>query len=172
MMNPLKETRLRAGLTQKTLAQQTGMSAHAILRYEQGLYDKLSPKLSLYISNHLDRPPSKVEAQYYEAQLERRLQSAQFFDPFPHLVLTPVEHPFVHFRDVITDRAVGRRSRVGFCILLAMNPAVVLQYERGLSRHLPLLMSSALRDAQVSENCIKDLDAFGEIWHERYGGND
>jgi DNA-binding XRE family transcriptional regulator len=171
-MNPLKQARLASGLTQKNLAIETGMTPHAILRYEQGLYDALSPKLSLYASQHLQILPSEVEQSYHEFQLERRRQSAQYFIPFPHLTLHPHEPPFIYFRNSITTRAVGKKTRIGFCILLAMNPAVVLQYERGLARHLPLLVSGALKDAGVSDGHIKDLDSYGEIWSERYGGND
>lgn len=171
-MNPLKETRLKVGMTQKAIAAATDMTQHAILRYEQGLYDQLSPKLSLFCSNALDKYPSEIEEQYHNFQLERRQNSAQYLDPFPHLVMHPHQHPFVFFRNEVTVRAVGKKTRVGFCVLLAMNPAVVIQYERGLTRHLPPLISSCLRDAECSADKIKDLDSYGEIWSERYGGND
>lgn len=171
-MNPLKETRLLAGKTQKQIAHETNMTPHAVLRYEQGLYDALSPKLSLYCSEHLELLPSEVEIQYHEFQLERRRLSGPYFTPWPTLVMSPHEHPFVYFRNVVTLRAVGKKTRIGFCILLALNPAVVLQYEKGRSAHLPLLMSGGLRDAGITAEKIKDLDSYGEIWHERHGGDD
>src|SRR6478735_12682537 len=136
IINPLKETRLHAGMTQKYLATQTGMTPHAILRYEQGLYEDLSPKLSLFISEHLDMLPSQVEKQYHDFQKQRRTLTSQFLTPFPHLVMNAHQHPFVYFRNDITMRAVGKKTRVGFCILLAMNPAVVIQYENGTKKNL------------------------------------
>jgi DNA-binding XRE family transcriptional regulator len=172
MPNPLKAARLSAGMTQKAIASATDMTPHAILRYEQGLYDQLSPKLSLFCSEHLDLLPSEVEAEYRLFQHNRRRDSAGYFLPFPNLVMSPSEHPFVYFRNVITTRAVGKKTRIGFCVLLAMNPAVVLQYEKGRTAHLPLLMVGCLRDAGVPGDKIKDLDSYGEIWHERHGMDD
>jgi DNA-binding XRE family transcriptional regulator len=171
-MNPLKQTRLKVGQTQKAIAQATDMTPHAILRYEQGLYDNLSPKLSLYCSHHLDILPSEVELRYRNFQLNRRKESAQYFQPPPQLVMNAYEHPFVFYRNVITTRAVGKKTRIGFCVLLAMNPAVVLQYERGLQPGMPHLIAACLSDALVSAELILDLASYGEIWSERYGGSD
>ena len=171
-MNPLKQTRLSAGMTQKAIASATDMSPHAILRYEQGLYDQLSPKLSLFCSQHLDILPSEVELRYANFQLEKRRQAAQYFMPPPQLVMSHLEHPFVFFRNVITTRAVGKKTRIGFCVLLAMNPAVVLQYEKGQSPKMPHLIVGCLNDALVPGGLINDLSSYGEIWSERYGGSD
>jgi DNA-binding XRE family transcriptional regulator len=171
-MNPLKQTRLSAGMTQKAIAAATDMTPHAILRYEQGLYDQLSPKLSLFCSQHLDILPSEVENQYHDFQITKRHNAAQFFMPPPQLVMNAHEHPFVFYRNVITLRAVGKKTRIGFCVLLAMNPAVVLQYEKGLAPKMPHLIVGCLNDAGVSGSLINDLSSYGEIWSERYGGSD
>jgi len=168
-LNPLKEMRLHSKMTQKFLADITNMTPHAILRYEQGLYEDLSPKLSLFLSEQLDVLPSEIEKQYHDFQRERRQASAQYLSPFPALVMNAHEHPFIYFRNVVTMRAVGKKTRVGFCILLAMNPAVVIQYENGTKLNLTSVMRDALKDAGVSFQHLEDLDSYGEIWMERYG---
>ena len=168
-MNPLKETRLHTGLTQKNLATNLGMTPHAILRYEQGLYEDLSPTLADYTAQVLELTPEATAQAYHDFQMARRQESAQYFEPWPRLVMDPRVHPFVLFRNDITMRAVGKKTRVGFCILLAMNPAVLIQYENGVKRNLTPVMGRALKQAFVSAQHLEDLDSYGEIWCDRHG---
>ena len=168
MENPIKRLRRERGLSQKGLADALDMSTHGLLRYEQGLYEHLSPKILEWIGeNTNDR--AYEECAYQEFRKHQQWIASQWVDNLPPIQINAEAHPFVTFREHITTRAVGTKSRIRFCILLAVNPAVVLNYDKGKQGPMPSLIKEALTNAGVDPEYLHRLDVYGQIWHERYG---
>lgn len=165
-MNPIKELRKKHNLTQRALAEQAGISPTALLRYEQGLYEEISEKIvdALY---GIDDDAALLRVQYRWWRQDHQLEAAKYFKPLPHLVVIGDEHPFVTFRRSITTRAVGKDSRISFCILLAIHPSVVLDYEASKQEHMPNLIQVALTAAGVPEHYINSLDQLGGVYYDR-----
>lgn len=158
-MNPIRQARLDSHLTQKELAQRLGISTLAVIRYEQGLYQNISEKFTAELG---------VKNDSYQAWRTMHQEAArEYMKPFPFVRTIPDgEHPFVQFRKIITQRAVGTSSRMAFCILLALHPATVASYEKCGLRKLPNAISVALYNAGVSLAQINELDTFGQYYYD------
>lgn len=169
-MNPIKELRQEFGLTQRALAEKAQISPTAVLRYEQGLYEAPSEKIMDVFEEY--QPDTSVWLSYHYTNWRHIQQgnAGKYFTELPSLGNFEGEHPFATFRRRITTRAVGKDSRISFCILLAIHPAVVLEYEKCRSRRLPNLIREALVRAYVPEDYINDLASLGEIYHDRING--
>lgn len=159
--NPIKKLRQELNLTQKALAEQAGISPTAVLRYEQGLYQEISPKITKVLED--DNLPKR----YHLWRLVHQQSAEEYFKELPQLTIKPGEHPFETFRKTVTSRAVGKDSRVSFCILLAIHPSVVAEYEKAKQMHMPRLIQEALDTAGVPDTYINSLDQFGAIYYER-----
>ena len=159
--NPIKKLRQEQNLTQKALAEQAGISPTAVLRYEQGLYQEISPKITKALEDET------LPLRYRLWRLKHQQDAERYFKELPQLTIKPGEHPFETFRKTITTRAVGKDSRVSFCILLAIHPSVVAEYEKGKQMHMPGLIREALNTAGVPGLYLNSLDQFGAIYHDR-----
>lgn len=171
MENPIKSARLARGLSQRGLANLASMSPHALLRYEQGLYEHISPALLETICLQFDLDAATVAHDYNVFRMETQRSAHEWMrdSDLTPIQISPDVHPFVSFREGVTLRAVGRTSRIRFCILLAINPAVVLNYDNGRQGPMPTLIREALINAGLKDEYLKKLDIYGQLWHERYG---
>lgn len=166
----IKKLRLDRGLTQREVAQHTGMTTHAVLRYEQGLYEHLSPALADYYATLIvGATPEMIQRTYTTDRILTQQYASEHFNSLPPLTIRAGEHPFLTFRKYITTRAVGKDSRMAFCILLALNPAVVYTYDMGKQPTMPSLIREGLAGAGVGEAYLQGLMQLGEIWYERNG---
>lgn len=165
----IKKLRLDRGLTQREVAQHTGMTTHAVLRYEQGLYEHLSPALANYYAELTDDSPENIQLAYLADRHCTQFNASEAFNSLPPLSIRAGGHPFLTFRRYITQRAVGKDSRMAFCILLALNPAVVYTYDMGKQPTMPALIKQGLLNAGVGEAYLQGLMQLGEIWYERNG---
>lgn len=164
----MKTLREQKGLTQRQVAEATGMSPLAVLRYEQFIYEELSDKLAeFYAEEFPEETPNSVKAIYRfnRAQYQTN-QCLRYCIPPPTLLIRGGEHPFITWRRTITTRAVGKESRMSFCILLALHPAVVADYESGKLKTMPKQIRSVLQ-LQIPIDYVNQLNSLGEIWHER-----
>lgn len=167
--NPIKQARQRFNITQRSLAEQAGISPTAVLRYEQGLYENISGKIFKAL---LDLDPNDgmlrdLPALYRDWRNIHQSVASGYVHPLPNLQVYPQKHPFITWRETVTRRAVGKDSRISFCILLAIHPSVVLHYEAGKQRHMPKLIQDALINAGVGADYIKSLDDLGAIYYDR-----
>lgn len=166
--NPIKRVRTNHNMTQRSLAEQAGISPTAVLRYEQGLYEKLSDKINNVLKELDDTQMSKMLPELYVLWREDvQLHAKPYFIPLPNLAVNLNEHPFTTFRRTVTTRAVGKDSRISFCILLAIHPSVVLDYEAGKQEHMPNLIKEALLVAGVPAEYIHSLDQLGGVYYDR-----
>ncbi len=168
-MNIIKRTRLDLGITQREVAQLAEMSPQAVMRYEQGLYENLSDKLATTIGMLSGTPLIEVNRQYGLDRIATQVAAWKYVAVPPPIHFTETLHPFLNFRQGITTAAVGNRSRMSFCILLACHPATVAEYDSGRVGNMPALIKRALVNADISAEYLKTLCEMGEIWYERYG---
>ena len=164
----LKLVRTNANLSQSQIAEMAGITPLAVLRYEQGLLENLSPKLAAVIAELADVPLAVVHDEYEDDRRIQRVSQTNIFRNPPSLELRPDEHPFETFRKLITRRAVGTESRMAFCKLLALHPAVVAEYDKGKCKHMPAMIKEALLAASCPEKFIETLDSYGEIYYDRH----
>ena len=169
-MNIIKQTRLDLGITQREVAQLAGMSPQAVMRYEQSLYENLSDKLAAAISTISGVTLEDIYKQYVIDRTQQQVSAWRYVAIPPPIHFTDSVHPFLNFRQGITTAAVGNRSRMSFCILLAVHPATVAEYDSGRVSAMPALIKRALINADISAEYLKTLCEMGEIWYERYGG--
>lgn len=170
MENPIKVLRVKHNMTQAGLAQLAGITPTAVLRYEQGIYENPSESIINAfhtINDNDDDDPFVLPYKYHEYRQWKQKAASKYFKQLPQLAVKPNEHPFVTFRKHVTQQAVGKDSRMSFCILLAIHPSVVLDYEKGKQPHIPALIRSALVNAAVGEAYLKGLDELGEFYYER-----
>lgn len=184
MESPIKEARLSLGLTQSDLAYLAHMSPQAVMRYEQGLYEAPSMKLVRALAYQLTlrtceetsssfQPTENthilnLKSAYTTFRLATQASVGRFMRFPPELHLVGDEHPFLTFRKAMTKGAVGKDSRASFCILLALHPAVVAEYDSGRCRTMPALIKRALSNTGLEDDYIKNLDVLGEIWYDRH----
>lgn len=168
-MNIFKEVRLRHSMTQRQIAELAHVSPQAVMRYEQGLYEQPSIKLVAVIAELSGLPPETVVMKYDMFRDDHQKAAYRFMIPNPPLRIEEGKHPFTTYREAITDRAVGRSSRISFCILLALHPAVVAEYDSGHCEKMPALISRALINTGIDTEFIENLAALGEVWYDRFG---
>ena len=168
--NPIKRLRIKHNMTQAGFAELAGMSPTALLRYEQGIYETPSEKIvnAFHSLNDDDSDdPFLLSVQYHNWRMEVQKEASKYVNPLPSLAVLKDEHPFTTFRKAITTSAVGKDSRMSFCILLAIHPSVVLDYEKCKQPHMPALIHSALSNAGINEEYINSLDQLGVVYYER-----
>jgi len=169
--------RREANLTQADLAKLAGITRIAVLRYEQGIYSQLSDKLADTLSEvHPDNPSPKTIHSLYAADRKAQRQVARnILGVLPVLRVStdPCRSPFYNFR---VDVMVGSSyegdlsgspisdSRMAFCNLLGLHPATVVDYERGVTKTMPVGIKEALIEVGFSEEYVADLGAIQEAW--------
>ena len=184
-LNPIKELRNRLDLTQQDLANLAGISQQGVLRYEQSLYEEPSDKLVDTLCTELAlrglsptndpelgeylgswSTPTDLRNSIIRRYQENRLQiqqDAAYLFRYSHPVTRFAnEHPFETWRAKVLDS----RSRMRFCILLAVHPSVVAEYEKGKRRYIPRSLREAHSNAGVGNNLLTDLDYAGSIFYD------
>lgn len=178
-MNPIKQFRLQLGMTQTDLADLAGISQQGVLRYEQSLYEEPSSKLVTALAEAMDYAGITPEYDpsdpmtghtrnlliglYKTNRLEIQREAARYFSKYYPVMSHGMEHPFITWRTHI----LGTSSRMKFCILLAVHPAVVAEYEKGKRPYMPALLKDALVAAGVGNELLGELDHAGSIYYDR-----
>lgn len=168
MENIIKRVRLERSITQREVADRADMSAQAVMRYEQGLYENLSDKLLIVIGNIADMACDDIQAEYNTFRNWKQVSAGQYLQSPPPLYFTNTLHPFKNFRQRLTSGAVGNESRMAFCQLLAVHPATVAEYDEGKVKAMPALIERALLNAGLDQEYLRSLQELGEIWYERH----
>ena len=164
--------RREANLTQADLARLAGITRIAVLRYEQGIYSQLSDKLADTLSEvHPDNPDPRTIHSLYAADRKAQRQVARNILgvlPVLRVSTSPCRSPFYNFRvDVMIGSSYEgdlNDSRMAFCNLLGLHPATVVDYERGVTKTMPVGIKEALIEVGFSEEYVADLGAIQEAW--------
>lgn len=165
-MKTFKSLRTERGITQHELAMRAGVSTQAVMRYEQGLYEGLSYSIARNLAIMTDTPVDEVYKTYDLARNEQQLNAD--LTKVPPIRLLGDKHPFETFREDVMKSKGKNPSRIAFCILLAIHPATVAEYDSGRVKHMPALIERALDNAGLDSEYLDTLKTLGEIWYERH----
>jgi transcriptional regulator with XRE-family HTH domain len=162
MENPLKLRRLNANYTQDQLASLAGVTHDNIIRNEQGLFNKPSPRVLTAITridpSNTDRVRILKEYTNWIAWRRRQEPVRSFVRrqiSFPQAEKLN-NHPFLLWR-----MAVYPSSRIEFCKILCLHPATLLKYETVKQRPMPSQIYNALIEAGTDKKFVEKLAKLG-----------
>jgi transcriptional regulator with XRE-family HTH domain len=168
--NPIKEARLDLNLTQHELASRAMMTPNALIKYEQGLYPEVSTKIITALAWALDQDLTSYSAvlskAYKNWRVDKLLDARIFFrhnTEVRGLNPTGGVNPFVCWR----THHLHISSRLEFCKLLVLHPAVVQKYEQGEMRQMPESLYKTLLIVGVTKDSLDYLDILGERYYDR-----
>jgi transcriptional regulator with XRE-family HTH domain len=161
--NPFRELRTRQGISQYELARRVSISKHAVLRLEQGCYEKPLPSVIDYFLGHFPSITRFTLVADYEAfQYQTRASNAHLLGQSLKDELTgcPVGiHPLVFLRHNhgINPTELSKR--------LCISQSTVVYFEqRSVHQHtVPEQLTKALHDADYLE---ADTDALVEAYKD------
>lgn len=175
--NPITFTLNWLGCSQSSLALALGHnSGQTLRRLEQGLYEAIpeaiTHDLAALISESAgsDWPQDTIEndirSAYERSRSLTQLRSSHLSNPTTMPEPAPGNddwHPFEMWR----QRLIKSRSRMEFCKLLAINPAVVVEYESGRRSSMPPSIRSSLTNAGFTSKTLDLLNEYGEQYHDQ-----
>jgi DNA-binding transcriptional regulator YiaG len=144
MTNPLKELRLERGWTQEDLAGFAGVTRHAVLRTEQGVYALPPPAILSVFQQRTELSMLTMERQYVDwVKWTRRHTGLKLSSKASKQAVSVMSGP-----EFLTWRyGLGITRRMEFCRLFCVHPAVVEKYEKGQQHKMPDQLREALFDA-------------------------
>lgn len=158
--NPFRHLRELQGISQYELGRRLGISKHAILRLEQGMYANPLPAVINYFTQSFPSltPPQLIN-DYNEFQIETRQRNARLLgDILDELPNRPVGmHPLTYLR---TSRNLNLTE---FAKLLCLAQNTIYYFEnRSINQKIvPEHLIHALHDADYTE---QETDAFEEAY--------
>jgi transcriptional regulator with XRE-family HTH domain len=170
----LKELRTSAGITQIGFASRMGVSKQHIMRIEQGLYQHIpdnildgysalsaSSQFGFLTATEIERRyENEVQIRFenLRSDLAERAQNAGGWQNFHDTLQPQPRKGRRHGQNLRNLQSfLGFNSRIEFCKTLAVHPATVLNYEKGLARRLPRDLEQALRVSGVPVGVINAL---------------
>lgn len=159
-VNPFKTLREKQGISQYELSRRTGLSKHAVLRLEQGMYpNPLLAVVDYFIAYFPKLTPVGLSNDYQEFQIAtRQLNSRLLGDLLPSLALVPhAKHPLTFLRE-----SVGlNTTEVAKKLCIAQNLVYYFE-QRSIHQHtVPDQLITALWDADYTE---QETDALKEAY--------
>lgn len=147
--NPFRRLRLELDISQHELGKRAGLSKHAVLRSEQGMYDRPLPTLLLFFSREFNISEVELVKEYTEFQIATREDNARLLGDISHyLDCKPTyAHPLTYLR-----RMQGMNLTV-LAKRLCISQSVLDTFEkRPINQHtVPEQLIVALQDADYSE---------------------
>ena len=134
-MTTLRQIRSDLGFTQVDLANQCGVTRHAILRMEQHVYPTPLPSVISYLADVTEYSELELIDQYSNEVTDHRLDSGRRWavGTIPMDLATNSAtsslHPFATFRSSVAIRTNESTSQIRFCMAFSIHPYVLSQYE-------------------------------------------
>lgn len=159
--NPFRVLRLKQGLSQYQLADRAGVSKHAVLRLEQGMYDKPLPSLIDYFLDTDTLPYQTLIQEYSDFQIATREANPRLLGDIAFLLTQcPVgTHPltYLRLRNKLNPTELAKR--------LCISQTIIVHFEkRSIHQHtVPQQLLEALQDADYSE---VEIDLFKKSYAE------
>jgi DNA-binding XRE family transcriptional regulator len=160
--NPFRKFRTELGISQTEFAKRAGVSKHAILRLEQGMYDKPLPSVVEYVTSQSDLTNYSLLKDYEYFQQATRQDNELIFGAMAlRLMNCPVgTHPLTYLRDLqgLNQTELAKR--------LCISQTVINNFEsKPATQHtVPLQLLHALRDNGYKHSALVAL----EEWYEAY----
>ena len=143
--HPIRIARLKAGLSQTSLAQLAGVQRSALTALEDGRKRKASDKILGVLASQLDIPANQLEGEldlWWSRPLEPTLKpSAHNLLLIPPYTLSQYYRTFSDWRKEITP------TQTAFASMLRINPAIIKDYESGKLQAMPDGLSAKMLEA-------------------------
>ena len=139
MLHPFKRIR-RERYSINDVCQMTGLTRTAIIRTEQGLYNRPPERVMALMREMSGLNSDELMEQYIEWQRLHRLESAS--------VLIAASHRAHNFNQLM-HLAFPRESQVGRAKKLCVHQSTLARYESGSILEMPEQIKEALRDCGV-----------------------
>lgn len=150
IINPFRRLRLAEGLSQTDLAKRAGLSKHAVLRSEQGMYDKPLPSLVSYFTENHNVSHASINSEYAEFQIAKREANSRLLGDITHLLDSKPSHahPLTYLRRIQGMNLTELAKR------LCISQSVLDTFEKKpVNQHtVPTQLIVALQDADYSED--------------------
>lgn len=160
--NPFRKFRNELGLSQTAFGKNAGVSKHAILRLEQGMYDKPLPSVVEYVTSISDLTHYQLSEQYAHYQRAVRNEEPMIFGSMNlRLQSCPRKvHPLTYLREL------QNLNQTELCKRLCISQTVINNFElKWQTQHtVPKQLLDALRDNGYGSI---DLTAL-EDWYEAF----
>lgn len=172
-VNPLRTLREAAHCTVKEMADLADVTSQAIIRSEQGVYERPLPKLLSALWRYAPESDLHDEgvllADYHHFQRQVRESNYGRLDEHHYFLSGQPSHPFVAWR-----LASGLSARISISKLFCVHPALVTKFE--MQPHLcstpPGQLLYALRESGYSETKLDALtDKYSEYRRSLRGGS-
>lgn len=139
--------RLETGWTQAELGEIAGVTRHAVIRTEQGVYALPPPAiLSVFLRRFPGESILTLETVYVAwVEETRRHNASKYLNREPPVTLVSGDMAGVDFL-LWRLNTMRITSRMEFCRLFCVHPAVVEKYEKGQQKHMPDQLQHALYD--------------------------
>lgn len=150
-VNPFKDIRQRANLSQYELARRAGVTKHAILRLEQGMFNDPLPTLVGYYTSTFNVSRTSLVQQYAAFQIATRENNARLLGDFPiNDPDTPSLPVGVHPLTYLRERAGFNPTSLAKALCLSQSTIGYFE-KRPINQHsVPEQLIHALHDADYS----------------------
>ena len=159
-VNPVTRYRNFLGLSRAELADQVRMNEQGLLYLEQGCYDRVPDKLTLYFR----RRSLPVEGLYDDYQDYITQKRAKFRDNYGDLI-NELPTPLSHVPPVESWRKALGITRSGLSKALCVQPAFLYKLEKAKTPSVPAQVRKALLEVGMTGDNVVEL---GERQSEFY----
>lgn len=160
--NPFRKFRTELGISQTEFGKLCGVSKHAILRLEQGAYDRPLPAVMDYILSVSDILPYTLVDDYHDYQKAVRQQDPLIFGNMAlNLMNKPRrQHPLTYLRNL------QNLNQTELAKQLCISQTVINNFElKYMTQHtVPKQLLQALEDNGYHHSALQAL----EDWYEAY----
>lgn len=170
--NPFKLIRVHAGLSQQNLANKVGISKHAVLRSEQGMYVEPLPSLLNYMCNNFPVGRLSIIQQYERFQVYVREQSGRLLGDIDkeldnwhhHLHNSPSPLSAYQLHPLVWLRIIRGYNPTSLAKAICVNQTVVNYFEKNSinQRTVPEQLSHALKDCGYDDD---ELAGFADAYN-------
>lgn len=174
--NPFKLIRIHAGLSQQNLANKVGISKHAVLRSEQGMYVEPLPSLLNYMCNNFPVGRLTLIQQYERFQVYTRETSGRLLGDMESELDT--WHTYLHssptalspyqLHPLVWLRTIRGYNPTSLAKAICVNQTVVNYFEKNSinQRTIPEQLTHALKDCGYEDDELASLADAYSVYRE------
>lgn len=157
----LRSMRTERGLSQVDLAMEAGVSRHSILRMEQLCYPTPLPNVIQALSDITGVSETELVKRYQEnVHSNRELAKVTYFYDV-HVLWKALnfaksstsKHPFMVWRETVMASIGEATSRIHFCSVVTVHPAILDKYE-SFKTGFPEQLEIALKESGIPASML------------------
>lgn len=160
--NPVKQFRLLYELTLEELSSLIGISKQALIRTEQGTYDRIPPVILHYLVSLNGHNELELVSLYENYQLKSRARNRCYFGPDLAVDIYK-EHPFRQLRSKINVSL----SEVAKDLCLPQSTLQYFERKWKLQKSVPKGLINVLRSTGYTKQTVDQFEGDYEHWRAR-----